>query len=50
VTWHVPYISNDARVDFLRQDQDRLQHLESDQPLEFVRLDQFDERLAPLPR
>ena len=50
VAWHVPYISNDARQDFLRQYQDRLQHLENDQPLEFVRLDQFDERLYPLPR
>lgn len=50
VAWHVPYISNEARQDFLRQYQDRLQHLESDPPLEFVRLDQFDERLYPLPR
>lgn len=50
VAWHVPYISNEARQDFLRQYQDRLQHLESDQPLEFVRLEQFDERLYPLPR
>jgi len=50
VAWHVPYISNDARQDFLRQYQDRLQHLESDQPLEFVRLEQFDERLYSLPR
>ncbi|MDF3866529.1 NAD(P)H-dependent oxidoreductase [Pseudomonas denitrificans (nom. rej.)] len=50
VAWHVPYISNDARQDFLRQYQDRLQHLEGDQPLEFVRLEQFDERLYPLPR
>ncbi|WP_371231945.1 NAD(P)H-dependent oxidoreductase [Pseudomonas sp. QE6] len=50
VAWHVPYISNDARVDFLRQYQERLQHLDEDKPLEFVRLDQFDERLYPLPR
>ncbi len=50
VAWHVPYISNDARQDFLRQYQDRLQNLENDQPLEFVRLEQFDERLYPLPR
>ena len=50
VAWHVPYISNEARQDFLRQYQDRLQNLESDQPLAFVRLDQFDERLYPLPR
>ncbi|GBL57558.1 NAD(P)H dehydrogenase [Pseudomonas citronellolis] len=50
VAWHVPYISNDARQDFLRQYQDRLQHLDQDQPLEFPRLEQFDERLYPLPR
>ena len=50
VAWHVPYIGNDARQDFLRQYQDRLQHLEGDQPLEFPRLAQFDERLYPLPR
>lgn len=50
VAWHVPYISTEARQDFLRQYQERLQHLENDQPLEFVRLDQFDERLYPLPR
>lgn len=50
VAWHVPYISTEARQGFLRQYQERLQHLENDQPLEFVRLDQFDERLYPLPR
>lgn len=50
VAWHVPYISTEARQDFLCQYQERLQHLEQDQPLEFVRLDQFDERLYPLPR
>ncbi|MED5609385.1 NAD(P)H-dependent oxidoreductase [Pseudomonas sp. JH-2] len=50
VAWHVPYISNDARQDFLRQYQDRLQRLDQDRPLEFPRLEQFDERLYPLPR
>lgn len=50
VAWHVPYIGNDARQDFLRQYQERLQHLQSDQPLAFPRLEQFDERLYPLPR
>ncbi|MCY1408989.1 Glutathione-regulated potassium-efflux system ancillary protein KefF [compost metagenome] len=50
VAWHVPYISNDAREGFLRDYQDRLQNLASDQPLEFPRLEQFDERLYPLPR
>ncbi|BAN49765.1 NAD(P)H-dependent oxidoreductase [Metapseudomonas resinovorans] len=50
VAWHVPYISNDAREDFLRAYQARLQGLERDQPLEFPRLEQFDERLYPLAR
>ncbi|MNN38286.1 Glutathione-regulated potassium-efflux system ancillary protein KefF [compost metagenome] len=50
IAWHVPYISNDAREGFLRDYQARLQNLDGDKPLEFVRLDQFDERLYPLPR
>ncbi len=48
VAWHVPYISNEARQDFLRAYQARLQGLEADTPLQFPRLDQFDERLYPL--
>ncbi|MDH4870471.1 NAD(P)H-dependent oxidoreductase [Pseudomonas sp. BN515] len=50
VAWHVPYISNDARQDFLRDYQARLQGLEQDVPLAFPRLDQFDDRLYPLAR
>jgi NAD(P)H dehydrogenase (quinone) len=50
VAWHVPYISNEARQDFLRDYQERLQNLDQDQPLEFPRLDQFDARLYPLAR
>lgn len=48
VAWHVPYISNEARQDFLRAYQARLQGLEADTPLQFPRLDQFDDRLYPL--
>lgn len=48
VGWHVPYISHEARQDILRQYQERLAHLDEDQPLSFPRLDQFDERLYPL--
>lgn len=48
VAWHVPYISHQAREDFLCAYQQRLQGLEQDQPLVFPRLDQFDERLYPL--
>ncbi|AYF85862.1 NAD(P)H-dependent oxidoreductase [Pseudomonas sp. JS3066] len=50
VAWHVPYISSDARQDFLRAYQDRLQGLDQDVPLRFPRLDQFDDRLYPLTR
>ncbi|MBD2837656.1 NAD(P)H-dependent oxidoreductase [Pseudomonas sp. JM0905a] len=50
VAWHVPYISDDARQDFLRDYQARLQGLEQDVPLVFPRLDQFDDRLYPLAR
>ncbi|QEY62049.1 NAD(P)H-dependent oxidoreductase [Metapseudomonas lalkuanensis] len=48
VAWHVPYISNDARQDFLRDYQARLLGLDQDVPLAFPRLDQFDDRLYPL--
>lgn len=48
VAWHVPYISDEARKDFLRSYQQRLEHIADDQPLEFVRLSQFDEALYPL--
>ncbi|PSS58567.1 NAD(P)H-dependent oxidoreductase [Pseudomonas sp. BBP2017] len=48
VAWHVPYISEEARKDFLQSYQQRLQHLSDDQPLAFVRLSQFDEALYPL--
>ncbi|MDH4581068.1 NAD(P)H-dependent oxidoreductase [Pseudomonas sp. BN415] len=50
VAWHVPYISSDARQELLRAYQDRLQGLEQDLPLQFPRLDQFDDRLYPLAR
>lgn len=49
VAWHVPYISHQAREDFLRAYQQRLQGLAEDVPLTFPRLEQFDERLYPLP-
>ncbi|MBA4243599.1 MAG: NAD(P)H dehydrogenase [Pseudomonas sp.] len=48
VAWHVPYISRDAREDFLRAYQRRLEGLAEDVPLSFPRLEQFDERLYPL--
>ncbi|WP_191831710.1 NAD(P)H-dependent oxidoreductase [Pseudomonas fluorescens] len=48
VAWHVPYISEQARKDFLHSYQQRLQHFSDDQPLAFPRLSQFDEALYPL--
>lgn len=49
VAWHVPYISDDARKDFLRGYRQRLETIADDQPIEFPRLSQFDEALYPLP-
>lgn len=48
VAWHVPYIGDDARKDFLRSYQQRLQGLGEEQAIEFVSLSQFDEGLYPL--
>jgi len=48
VAWHVPYISAEARQDFLRNYQQRLEGLADDQPLVFPTLAQFDEALYPL--
>jgi len=48
VAWHVPYISAEARADFLRGYQQRLEGLADDQPLVFPKLVQFDEALYPL--
>ena len=50
VAWHVPYISDEARKEFLRSYQQRLEQLSDDLPMSFPRLDQFDEALYPLPR
>jgi NAD(P)H dehydrogenase (quinone) len=48
VAWHVPYISQEARQEFLASYQARLQHLSDDLPLQFPQLAQFDDRLYPL--
>lgn len=50
VAWHVPYISEEARGNFLRAYQARLENLEQDVPLRFPRLEQFDALLQPLAR
>lgn len=48
VAWHVPYISDEARRQFLVDYGQRLQHLSDDQPLVFPKLAQFDDKLYPL--
>ena len=48
VAWHVPYISDEARRDFLLGYARRLQGLVEEQPLVFPKLEQFDEALYPL--
>lgn len=48
VAWHVPYISQEARQEFLASYQTRLQQLSDDLPLQFPKLAQFDDKLYPL--
>ena len=48
VAWHVPYISAEARQDFLVGYEQRLQGLADEQPLVFPKLEQFDDSLYPL--
>ncbi|MBH8613432.1 NAD(P)H-dependent oxidoreductase [Pseudomonas mohnii] len=48
VAWHVPYISDEARQQFLVDYSQRLQHLSDDLPLVFPKLSQFDDKLYPL--
>ena len=48
MAWHVPYISDEARQQFLVDYGQRLQHLSDDQPLVYPKLSQFDEQLYPM--
>ncbi|NWB98530.1 NAD(P)H-dependent oxidoreductase [Pseudomonas gingeri] len=48
VAWHVPYISAQAREQFLVGYHQRLENLDQDCPLVFARLAQFDEALYPI--
>lgn len=48
VAWHVPYISDEARKQFLVDYTQRLQNVSDEQPLVFPKLSQFDEQLYPL--
>ena len=48
VGWHVPYISQEARTEFLSQYRERLLNIESEHPMQFPTLDAFDDLLRPL--
>ncbi|QXI30853.1 NAD(P)H-dependent oxidoreductase [Pseudomonas vanderleydeniana] len=48
VAWHVPYITAEAREQFLVGYHRRLEQLDQDSPLVFPRLEQFDEALYPI--
>ncbi|MDU1800283.1 MAG: flavodoxin family protein, partial [Pseudomonas aeruginosa] len=50
VACHVPYISEEARRNFLRAYRARLENLEQAVPLRFPPLEQFDALLQPLAR
>jgi NAD(P)H dehydrogenase (quinone) len=48
VGWHVPYITQQAREKILADYRERLETLETLEPLRFPSLDQFDDKLYPL--
>ena len=48
VGWHVPYISAEARQDFLLSYRQRLEHIDADEPMEYPNLSQFDDQLYPV--
>lgn len=50
VAYHVPYISNEARQQMLVDYQQHLSNLENLKALEFPKLEQFDDKLYPLPK
>lgn len=48
IAYHVPYISQEARQKMIADYQEYLENLESLQPLDFPKLEQFDDKLYPL--
>ncbi|MNW19727.1 hypothetical protein D3C71_2198430 [compost metagenome] len=48
IAYHVPYISEEARETILEDYVTYLTHLDQLEPLEFPKLEQFDEKLYPL--
>jgi NAD(P)H dehydrogenase (quinone) len=47
VAWHVPYVTDDVRKAYLDDYRQYLATIETVEPLEFPRLDSFDERFRP---
>ncbi|MGL5630817.1 MAG: NAD(P)H-dependent oxidoreductase, partial [Azovibrio sp.] len=47
VAWHVPYISQEEREDYLVRYQDYLMNLDSLTPLGFPSISNFDEKMMP---
>lgn len=47
VAWHVPYISHEAREEYLEQYQNYLMSLDSLTPLGFPSLSEFDDKMMP---
>jgi NAD(P)H dehydrogenase (quinone) len=45
--WHVPYITAEARQDYLERYRARLASIDTDTPLRFPSLEQFDDRMMP---
>ncbi|MBV6822172.1 NAD(P)H-dependent oxidoreductase [Pseudomonas sp. PD9R] len=48
VGWHVPYITAEARQEVLGNYRQRLESIDADVPIQYPRLNQFDDRLYPL--
>jgi NAD(P)H dehydrogenase (quinone) len=48
VAWHVPYISDQDRGDYLQAYEERLGQLNDLEPLAFPSLDEFDDKLNRL--
>ncbi|TKC80219.1 NAD(P)H-dependent oxidoreductase [Trinickia terrae] len=48
VAWHVPYVTNEKRLEYLDAWRKRLPSLMDEEPLRFPSLDRFDENLYPL--
>lgn len=48
VAWHVPYVANEVRLEYLAAWRNRLSSLAMEPPLSFPSLDKFDESLRPL--